>query len=245
MNLPEKMPVKATSISIIIPCYNEVATIGKSLARVLSADTSGLKKQIILVDDGSNDGSSELLSKFANPVESVLVVTHTTNQGKGAAIRSGFNAATGDIILLQDADLEYNPADYPTLLAPILDGRADVVYGSRFRSGEEACVLYFWHSVGNNMLTLLSNMFTNLALSDMETGYKVFRREVVKSLELRENRFGIEPEMTAKIARLKNRPRVYEVGISYSGRTYAEGKKVNWKDGFRAIYCILRYNLFP
>ena len=237
--------MKATSISIIIPCYNEAATIEQSVARVLSADTSGLTKQILLIDDGSNDGSPKLLAKIADREENVRVVTHASNQGKGAAIRNGLEAATGDIILLQDADLEYNPVDYPALLAPILDGRADVVYGSRFRTGEEACVLYFWHSVGNNMLTFLSNMFTNLALSDMETGYKEFRREVAQSLKLRENRFGIEPEMTAKIAKLQVRPRVYEVGISYSGRTYAEGKKVNWKDGVRAIYCILRYNLFP
>lgn len=233
------------SISIVIPCFNEAATIEHTVARVLSADSAGLKKQIFLINDGSSDGSSEIVDRLAQQEADVTVVTHSKNLGKGAAIRSGFKAATGDIVLIQDADLEYSPSDYPCLLAPILDGRADVVYGSRFRSGEEACVLYFWHSVGNSVLTLFSNMMTNLALSDMETGYKVFRREIVKSLTLRENRFGIEPEITAKIAKLKVRPRVYEVGISYSGRTYAEGKKVNWKDGMWAIYCILRYNLLP
>jgi glycosyltransferase involved in cell wall biosynthesis len=232
------------TISIVIPCYNEEATIEHTVGRVLAADSAGLTKQIILVNDGSQDGSAGIIEKIAQRESAVTVINHEKNQGKGAAIRNGFGAATGDVILIQDADLEYSPGDYPNLLAPILDGRADVVYGSRFRSGEEACVLYFWHSVGNKLLTLFSNMMTNLALSDMETGYKVFRRDVVKPLTLCEDRFGFEPEITAKISKLKKRPRVYEVGISYSGRTYAEGKKVNWKDGVRAIYCIIRYNLF-
>jgi glycosyltransferase involved in cell wall biosynthesis len=176
--------------------------------------------------------------------DSIKALFHEHNQGKGAAVRTGFAAATGGIVLIQDADLEYNPADYPKLLGPILDGRADVVYGSRFRGGEEGRVFFFWHSVANRGLTLLSNMFTNLTLSDMETGYKVMSKEVLDQLSLRQNRFGIEPEMTAKIARLKPTPAIYEVGISYSGRTYAEGKKVGWKDGVQAVYCILRYNLF-
>jgi len=242
---PGKFYVSLTSISIIIPCFNEANTIEHAIARVLAADSADLTKQIIVVDDGSTDKSAELVEEIELRNPDVKLVKHSLNRGKGAAIRSGFDAATGDLVLIQDADLEYNPSDYPKLLAPIMDGRADVVYGSRFRGGAEGSVLYFWHAVGNSFLTLLSNMFTNLTLSDMETGYKVFRKEIIKSISLRENRFGIEPEITAKIAKLSARQRFYEVGISYSGRTYAEGKKVNWKDGFRAIYCIIRYNLFP
>lgn len=227
-----------------MPCYNEAATLEIAIQRVLKADSLGLDKEIVVVDDGSADGSAELATEIANKESAVRAVAHPSNRGKGAAIKTGFKEARGDIVLIQDADTEYNPADYPKLLQPIIDGRADVVFGSRFRGGEEGRVLYYWHSVGNRFLTLLSNMFTNLNLTDMETGYKVMRREVAKSLTLQENRFGIEPEMTAKIAKLKGEARIYEVGISYSGRTYAEGKKVNWKDGVRAIYCIVRYNLF-
>lgn len=234
----------ALSLTIIVPCFNEAATLESAIERVLSADTAGLSKEIIIVDDGSADRSGEIAAAIAGREENVHLVSHPDNRGKGAAIRSGFSEAHGDIVLIQDADMEYNPADYLKLLRPILDGRADVVYGSRFRGGDEGRVLYFWHSVGNRFLTLLSNVFTNLNLTDMETGYKAFRREVAQSLVLKENRFGIEPEITAKISSLKPRPRIYEVGISYSGRTYLEGKKIDWKDGLRAIYCIFRYNLF-
>jgi glycosyltransferase involved in cell wall biosynthesis len=233
-----------TRLSIVMPCFNEAATLQRSIARVLASDSSGLEKELIIVDDGSTDGSRVLMEKLAAENGSIIALFHDHNRGKGAAIRTGFAVATGDVILIQDADLEYNPADYPKLLAPILDGRADVVYGSRFRGGAEGRVFFFWHSVANRGLTLLSNMFTNLTLSDMETGYKVICKDVLDRLELCQNRFGIEPEITAKIARLKPTPVVYEVGISYSGRTYAEGKKIGWKDGVQAVYCILRYNLF-
>jgi len=232
-------------LTIIVPCFNEAATLEMTIERVLSAECAGLSKEVIIVDDGSIDESAAIAAGIAERAPNVRLISHQENLGKGMAIRSGFLEAVGDIVLIQDADMEYNPADYPKLLRPILDGRADVVYGSRFRGGDEGRVLYYWHSIGNRLLTLLSNMFTNLNLTDMETGYKVFRREVARSLDLREKRFGIEPEITAKISALKPMPRIYEVGISYSGRTYAEGKKVNWKDGMRAIYCIFRYNLFP
>ncbi len=234
----------AARLSIVIPCFNESATLQRSIARVLASDSGGLEKELVIVDDGSTDGSRGLMEKLAAENDSIIALFHERNRGKGAAIRTGFAVATGDIVLIQDADLEYNPADYPKLLAPILDGRADVVYGSRFRGGAEGRVFFFWHSVANRGLTLLSNMFTNLTLSDMETGYKVICKPVLDRLQLREERFGIEPEITAKIARLKPKPSVYEVGISYSGRTYAEGKKIGWKDGLQAVYCILRYNLF-
>ncbi|MBT5048663.1 MAG: glycosyltransferase family 2 protein [Rhodospirillaceae bacterium] len=228
-----------------MPCYNEVHTLADAVERVLAADSLGLEKEVIIVDDGSRDGSADLASQIAGRESAVRTITHGSNSGKGAAIRTGFKEASGDIVLIQDADFEYNPKDYPKLLKPIVDGRADVVFGSRFRGGEEGRVLYYWHSVGNRALTLLSNMFTNLNLTDMETGYKAMRLDVARAITLNENRFGIEPELTAKIAKLDTGPRIYEVGISYSGRTYAEGKKVNWKDGFRAVYCIVRYNLFP
>ena len=198
-----------------------------------------IEKEIILVDDCSRDGTREHLEGLADP--ELRVLAHEVNQGKGAALRTGFKAATGDVVIIQDADLEYDPAEYPKLLAPILDGRADVVYGSRFLGGETHRVLYFWHSVGNRFLTLMSNMMTNLNLTDMETCYKVFRADVLKRIEVEENRFGFEPEITAKVAKLH--VRVYEVGISYAGRTYEEGKKIGWKDGVRAIWCILKYNL--
>jgi glycosyltransferase involved in cell wall biosynthesis len=227
-------------VSVVIPVYNERSTIEQIVNAVRSADVGDA--EIIVVDDASTDGTQQLLKeKISSVAHQIIYQPH--NQGKGAALRAGFAAATGDIILVQDADLEYNPADYPTLLEPILSGQADAVYGSRFMSGRPHRVLYFWHMVGNRFLTLLSNMFTNLNLTDLETCYKAFRADVIKNLDLRESRFGFEPEVTAKLA--KARCRIYEVGISYNGRTYSEGKKVNWKDGFQAIYAIVRYNLFP
>ena len=225
-------------LSVIIPCYNEKDTIEALLSSVKNAPYPN--KEIIVVDDCSTDGTQELLKKFVDLADKILF--HDYNQGKGAALRTGFKAATGDIVIIQDADLEYDPREYPKLLEPILAGKADVVYGSRFLGSGPHRVLYFWHRVGNDFLTLLSNMFTNLNLTDIETCYKVFRREVIASIEIEEDRFGFEPEITAKVA--KTGCRLYEVGISYSGRTYKEGKKINWKDGIRAIYCIIKYNLF-
>jgi glycosyltransferase involved in cell wall biosynthesis len=223
-------------LSVVIPVYNERDTIDQIIARVKAVP---IDKEIILVDDCSRDGTREHLQGLSDP--ELRVLAHEVNQGKGAALRTGFKAATGDLVIIQDADLEYDPSEYPKLLAPILDGRADVVYGSRFAGGETHRVLYFWHSVGNRFLTLLSNMMTNLNLTDMETCYKVFRADVLRRIEVEEDRFGFEPEITAKVAKL--RVRVYEVGISYAGRTYEEGKKIGWKDGVRAIWCILKYNL--
>lgn len=224
-------------ISIVIPVYNECATIREIYECVKAVN---IDKEIIFVDDGSTDGSREILQKLAD--DSTRVVLHDVNRGKGAALRSGFQHVTGDIVIIQDADLEYDPAQYSKLIQPILEGKADVVYGSRFISGEYRRVLFFWHMVGNKLLTLLSNLFTNLNLTDMETCYKVFRREVLDSVIIEEDRFGFEPEITAKLARLKLR--IYEMGISYSGRTYDEGKKIGWKDGVSAIRCIVKYNLF-
>lgn len=230
-------------LTIVIPAYNERATVEALVRRVAEAPLpDGVDTEILVVDDGSSDGTRELLRDLEQRADPPFkLVEHAANRGKGAALRTGFEHATGDVVLVQDADLEYNPRDYPVLLQPILDDEADVVYGSRFLSGPHR-VLFFWHYVGNRFLTTLSNMFTDLNLSDMETCYKVFRREVLSGMELRSDRFGIEPELTAKVAR--KRVRIYEVPISYHGRTYAEGKKIGWRDGFAAIWAIVRYNLF-
>lgn len=223
-------------LSVVIPVYNEQATIRELYECVRAV---AIEKEIIFVDDGSTDGSREILQGLAD--ESTRIVLHDRNLGKGAALRSGFLYVTGDIVLIQDADLEYDPSQYPKLIKPILDGKADVVYGSRFITGDYRRVLFFWHMVGNNLLTLLSNLCTNLNLTDMETCYKVFRREVLEKITIEEDRFGFEPEITAKVAKLKLR--IYEMGISYSGRTYSEGKKIGWKDGISAVRCIIKYNL--
>jgi glycosyltransferase involved in cell wall biosynthesis len=225
-------------LSVIIPCYNERATIASLIAAVRAAPVDAL--EIIVVDDGSTDGTRDVLASEVAPLVE-RVILHERNQGKGAALRTGFAAATGDVVVVQDADLEYDPQEYPRLIAPIAAGKADVVYGSRFSGGDCHRVLYFWHSVGNRFLTLCSNMCTNLNLTDMETCYKMFRREVIQAVAIEEDRFGFEPEITAKIARM--RCRVYEVGISYAGRTYEEGKKIGWRDGLRALWCIAKYNL--
>ena len=226
------------SLSVVIPVYDEVATIEQVVDRVIAA--AGEDAEIICVDDGSTDGTCELLRDKFEP-RGVRVLVHERNQGKGAALRTGFAAATREVVIVQDADLEYDPKDYVQLLEPIAAGRADVVFGSRFAGGEPHRVLYFWHSLVNHGLTLLSNMLTNLNLTDMEVCYKVFRREVLEQIEIEENRFGFEPEITAKVAKLGCR--IYEVGVSYSGRTYEEGKKIGFRDGVWAVWCILKYNL--
>jgi len=230
-------------VSVIIPCFNEEKTISNLVGKVLKA-LIDIKKQIVIVDDCSTDNTFKILQELSALDKSIIIESHSYNQGKGAAIRTALLSVTGDIVIIQDADLEYNPSEFPKLLKPILDGDADVVYGSRFKSGDAARVIYFWHRLGNLILTFLSNMFTNLNLTDMETCYKVFRREVLNQITIEENRFGIEPEITAKIAKIRPRLRIYEVGISYYGRTYEEGKKITYKDGFRAIYAIIKYNLF-
>ncbi len=231
-------------LSVVIPAYNERDTVEKLLARVAGAPLpADIELEIVVVDDASSDGTRELLRQLATRTDPPLrLIEHAENQGKGAALRTGFEHADGDIVLVQDADLEYNPRDYPVLLQPILDGEADVVYGSRFLGGPHR-VLFFWHYVGNRFLTTMSNMLTDLNLSDMETCYKVFRAEVIQGMKLVSDRFGIEPEITAKVA--KAGVRIYEVPISYHGRTYAEGKKIGWRDGVSAIWAILRYNLLP
>jgi len=222
-------------LSVVVPCYNESATILEILKRVLA---SPYVAEVIVVDDGSTDDTLSLARSVDD--DRVQVIALAKNAGKGAALTQGFAQATADYVVIQDADLEYDPSDYGSLLGPLIDDKADVVYGSRFQTGSPHRVLYFWHSVGNRLLTAISNMCTNLNLTDMETCYKVFRREIIQSLELQEQRFGIEPELTAKVARTGCR--VYEVGISYSGRTYAEGKKISWRDGFTAVGCILKYS---
>ena len=245
MTSPPPLAPSPRKLSVVMPCYNEVATLELIVARVVAADRMGLDLEILIVDDGSRDGTVDIAEKLARARPEMRLIRHPVNRGKGAAMRTGFAQTTGDIVLVQDADLEYSPADYPKLLKPILDGRADVVFGSRFRSADEARILYFWHAAANKGLTLLSNMMTNLNLSDMETGYKVFCREIISRISIKEDRFGFEPEITAKVAHLRPAPRIYEVGVSYSGRTYEEGKKIGFKDGIRALWCILRYNLFP
>jgi len=228
-------------LSVIVPCYNEIKTIDALLEAIMHSPYSD--KEIIIVDDCSTDGTREKLQKEIEPAGRVSkVIYHEINQGKGAALRTGIQAATGDLVIIQDADLEYDPNEYPKLVEPILQNKADIVFGSRFYGGDPHRVLYYWHSVGNAFLTMISNMFTNLNLTDMETCYKVFRREVIQKIKIEENRFGFEPEITAKVAKLNCR--IYEVGIAYYGRTYAEGKKIGWRDGFRALYCIVKYNLF-
>lgn len=238
--------MKDILLSVVIPAYNEAKTIRDVIGRVhKSLETNGITGQIIVVDDASKDETIQHVEAYIKefPNHSVSLICSMPNRGKGFVIRQGIQQAKGEYVLVQDADYEYDPREYPKLLAPVLDGMADVVYGSRFMGGDPHRILFFWHSIGNKFLTFVSNMFTNLNLTDMESGYKLFRRDIIQNIRLKENRFGFEPEVTAKIARIPG-IRIYEVGISYYGRTYAEGKKINWKDGFRAIICILKYNLF-
>ncbi len=234
------------TLSILIPCYNEELLIPVILQKILDVHLDyDMKKEIIVVDDGSTDNTSSAIKKFIdqNKEAAITFIQHEKNKGKGSGIKSALYHSTGGIVIIQDADLEYDPSEYSKLLKPIKDGYADVVYGSRFRGSEAHRILFYFHSAGNQMLTFFSNVFTGLNLTDMETGYKMFRREILQQVTIREKRFGIEPELTAKISRIKN-IRIYEVGISYYGRSYAEGKKIQWKDGFRALYCILKYNIF-
>jgi len=230
-------------LSVIIPCYNEENTIEKLVGRVFNADRIGLDLEVIIIDDGSSDSSAEKINKMAENHDEIQLNKHPINRGKGAALRTGFALSKGDIVLVQDADLEYDPLEYPRLLEPIVNGEADVVFGSRFIGGDSHRVLYFWHYLGNKFITLCSNMFTNLNLSDVETCFKVFKGDIIRSIDIQENRFGFEPEITAKLSRLKPMPFIYEVGVSYFGRTYQDGKKIGWRDGVRALYCIVKYNL--
>jgi len=228
-------------ISVIIPCYNEEKFI-ENLLRKVSKSLKKFDHEIIIVNDFSSDKSKLIIESLE--IENSKLFNHVENLGKGASLRTGIQNSSGEIVIIQDADLEYDPNEYGKLIQPIIDDLADVVYGSRFRSGDRSRVLFFWHSVGNQFLTFLSNMFTNLNLTDMETCYKVFRGDILRSIPIEENRFGFEPEITAKISKIRPRLRIYEVGISYYGRTYEEGKKITWKDGFRALYSIIKYNLF-
>ncbi len=228
------------TLSVVVPCYNETATLRSCIEKVLELRSETLLLEIIIVDDASSDNSYEVAKDLMAGTPEIKVLHHEYNQGKGAALRTGFSKVSGDFVVVQDADLEYNPREILELLAPLIDGRADVVYGSRFLGGRPHRVLYFWHFLGNTFLTFLSNMFTDLNLTDMETCYKVFRRDVIQSITIEEDRFGFEPEITAKLAQKKLS--IYEMGISYNGRTYEEGKKIGWRDGVRALYCIVRYN---
>lgn len=234
---PRPRRIEAIKLSVVIPVYNEKRTVGEIVSRVQAVPVD---KEIVLVDDGSTDGTRELLPTIRDRHDGVRVILHDRNRGKGAALRTGFAAATGDVLIVQDADLEYDPREYPRLLEPILDGRADVVYGSRFLGGPHR-VLLFWHYMGNRFLTFLSNLMANINLTDMETCFKVFRKEVLEGMPLRSDRFGFEPEFTMKVA--KRKYRIYEVPISYSGRSYGEGKKITWRDGIKAIFCIFRYRI--
>ena len=225
-------------LSVIVPCFNEIKTIGEVIENILDSPIN--PKEVIIVDDFSSDGSREYLKKINN--KNIKIIFHEKNLGKGAALSTGIAFAKGEIIIIQDADLEYDPKEYPNVIGPIINGKADIVYGSRFQGGQPHRVVYFWHRIGNGFLTIFSNLFTDLNLTDMETCYKAFRSDIIKTIEIEEKRFGFEPEITAKISKLNCR--IYEVGISYYGRTYKEGKKIGWKDGIRAIYCILKYNLF-
>ena len=233
-------------LSVVVPAYNEEKNIRIILRKLsLSSNIYNINREVIVVNDCSKDNTLQEIEKFikSNPKIDITLINHEMNKGKGAALRTGIKHATGDLVIIQDADLEYDPNEFDLLLKPFVNNVADVVYGSRFMGGNPHRILFFWHSIGNKILTMISNMFTNLNLTDMETCYKMFKREIIQSIDLQENRFGFEPEVTAKIARIPN-IRLYEVGISYYGRTYQEGKKINWKDGFRAIYCIIKYNVF-
>jgi glycosyltransferase involved in cell wall biosynthesis len=234
-------------LSILIPVYNEEKTILLILNELNSLNIENISKEIIIVDDCSRDNTINIIEDYINNINTsinIKLIKHTINKGKGAAINSAIKYATGEIIIFQDADLEYDPKEYHKIINPIINGKADVVYGSRFIGGNPHRILFFWHTIGNKFLTMLSNIFTNLNLTDMETCYKAFKSDIIKNISIQENRFGIEPEITSKISKIKN-IRIFEVGISYYGRTYEEGKKISWKDGFRAIYCIFKYNLFP